>query len=397
MAMSLSARLSLGRLPRREIEEPARGVDVAHEVGARVLDGLVAADRPPALHARPARARRPDRACAARRPPSRPSAPARRRARAGASAPRRARRAEPIGGRDLHAVEHHLEELLAADRLERQPADARAGPSAARSRLRPAPSRTATIRWSATCASLTKSLRPVSRPGTAHAQRDVGGIAGAALLHQRERGDALAGGQRGQHALAAASALPASASSEVATTALVTKGPGRHAQPISSTSRTTSSSEPPLPPSSGATSSPGQPSSAMRRHSASAKPRASSAHSCTRSGGQWRRRNSRAVEVSICCAGEGRKSIAQPRLGRRPSAPPAGRGRAPRWWCAAPRRCRRRSCGRGSSDSCARSDPPSLAPREPSRSGPHGPSRSMPSCAIFWPVSSAITLASAVS
>src|SRR4029453_5569269 len=38
-------RLSLGRLPRREIEEPARGVHIAHKVGARVLDGLVSADR----------------------------------------------------------------------------------------------------------------------------------------------------------------------------------------------------------------------------------------------------------------------------------------------------------------------------------------------------------------
>ena len=50
------------------------------------------------------------------------------------------------------------------------------------------------------------------------------------------------------------------------------------------------------------------------RHSASSKPRASSTHSCTRSGGQCSFRNARAVEVSICCEGEGRMSIAQPRL-----------------------------------------------------------------------------------
>src|SRR5258705_8047414 len=45
--------LALSRLPRREIEETARGVHVAHEIGARVLDRLVAADRSPALHAGP--------------------------------------------------------------------------------------------------------------------------------------------------------------------------------------------------------------------------------------------------------------------------------------------------------------------------------------------------------
>ena len=38
--------------PGRRIEQAAGRVDVAHEIGARVLDGLVAADRTSALDAR---------------------------------------------------------------------------------------------------------------------------------------------------------------------------------------------------------------------------------------------------------------------------------------------------------------------------------------------------------
>src|ERR1700674_3170093 len=45
-------RIRVGRLPRGGVEEAARSVDVAHEIGAGVLDGLVGADRAPALHAR---------------------------------------------------------------------------------------------------------------------------------------------------------------------------------------------------------------------------------------------------------------------------------------------------------------------------------------------------------
>src|SRR5439155_20053114 len=39
-------------LPGRRVEERARRVDVANEIGARVLDGLIAADGAPALDAR---------------------------------------------------------------------------------------------------------------------------------------------------------------------------------------------------------------------------------------------------------------------------------------------------------------------------------------------------------
>src|SRR5262244_2605838 len=49
--------LSLGRsplahTPGRRVEQRSRRVHVANEISARVLDGLIAPDRPPALHAR---------------------------------------------------------------------------------------------------------------------------------------------------------------------------------------------------------------------------------------------------------------------------------------------------------------------------------------------------------
>src|SRR5690242_13972908 len=45
-------RLAFAGLPRGGIEQAARGIDVAHQIGARVLDRLVAADRSSALHPR---------------------------------------------------------------------------------------------------------------------------------------------------------------------------------------------------------------------------------------------------------------------------------------------------------------------------------------------------------
>ena len=105
-----------------------------------------------------------------------------------------------------------------------------------------------------------------------------------------------------------------------------------------------------------------------------AKPRASSGRPARRSGGQCWRRNSRAVAAGAAAPREGES----PSLGACLSARPAGRGRAPRRSCGGSRRCRRRSCGRGSSGTGARSRRASGAQREPARSGPQGPSRSMP-------------------
>src|SRR6058998_1276890 len=39
-------RRAFARPPRGGVEQAARGVDVSHEIGARVLDRLVSADRP---------------------------------------------------------------------------------------------------------------------------------------------------------------------------------------------------------------------------------------------------------------------------------------------------------------------------------------------------------------
>src|SRR5499426_694241 len=175
-------------------------------------------------------------------------------------------------------------------------------------RLGAPPTRTATTSSSARCASLTKSLRPLSRPGTAHASVTASGAnepssSTSARLTMRSPA-ARAGSRRLRWA-----GLPPASTSDVATTALATNGPGRPARPISSTSTMTSSSEPSLPPRSEGIKSPGQPSSPMRRQSASSKPRASRARRCTSSGGQCWRRNERAVVVKICWAGESRKSI----------------------------------------------------------------------------------------
>src|SRR2546427_12546869 len=45
-------RRAFARPPRGGVEQAARGVDVSHEIGARVLDRLVSADRPSTLHPR---------------------------------------------------------------------------------------------------------------------------------------------------------------------------------------------------------------------------------------------------------------------------------------------------------------------------------------------------------
>src|SRR5881409_3097302 len=87
----------------------------------------------------------------------------------------------------------------------------------------------------------------------------------------------------------------AARSMEVATTALGMNGLGRQARPISSTSAITSSTEPPLPPSTGGIRSPGQPRVAIAFQRSWAKPAGSRASAWTRSGGQCCWRKARAV------------------------------------------------------------------------------------------------------
>src|SRR6266567_4075144 len=101
----------------------------------------------------------------------------------------------------------------------------------------------------------------------------------------------------------------AARSMEVATTALGMNGLGRQARPISSTSAITSSTEPPLPPSTGGIRSPGQPRVAIAFQRSWAKPAGSRASAWTRSGGQCCWRKARAVWLRSCCWGVGANSI----------------------------------------------------------------------------------------
>ena len=79
--------------------------------------------------------------------------------------------------------------------------------------------------------------------------------------------------------------LEALTSSEVATTALCTYGLGKHARPISSMSRLTSTVVPWLPPYSEGTSNPGQPRTEISFHSSAEKPRSLDTLSAITGGG----------------------------------------------------------------------------------------------------------------
>src|SRR5262249_33080445 len=119
-------RQAFSHLPRREVEEPAGRVYVAHEIRARVLDRLIAADRPPALYARPRVLDREveDALGAAhhlRRACQRSGLQHRRQPRAAVAG-----RPQAVSGGDLHVVEEHFEHLLAADRSELNSTDAAA-------------------------------------------------------------------------------------------------------------------------------------------------------------------------------------------------------------------------------------------------------------------------------
>ena len=243
--------------------------------------------------------------------------------------------------------------------------------ASSRKRFTPAAPRATTMRSSATCASFTKTFRPESVPAgspsraMAAGSMDAPSSVSASTPSRSPR--AMAGSSRSR-----CPALAAVTSSKVATTALCAYGPGKHARPISSMSRTTSRMEPSLPPYSEGIRRPGQPRTEISFQSSAEKPRSLDTLSAITLGGHWRRRKSRAVLTRSCWPSERRKSMV-----RTPSPYPLPQGgegfrvaplevgdtkgimREPRWgdrgrgwrpWSEESPRCPPRWSGRGSSD-----------------------------------------------
>src|SRR5215813_207211 len=174
--------------------------------------------------------------------------------------------------------------------------------ASSRKRFRPEPPRVATISSSATCASFTKSLRPVTRPpGSPGSVIDLSSI--DALSSASASAPMRSPRARAGKCPSRCAALPAVAMSVAATTALCVYGLGKHARPISSRRRATSIMEPPLPPYSAGTRRPGHPSTEISFQSSSEKPRSLATLSAMTAGGHWRRRKSRAVLTRSCWSG----------------------------------------------------------------------------------------------
>src|SRR5258705_75533 len=175
--------------------EAHAGTHAPYGIRAGLLDGVVAADRTPALDTRlGVLYRQLEHALCSADHLGRPRERAR-------SQGRREQRIAVAGGAEqvvranLHTIECHLEELLAADRVERQPRDARSVRRHDDQGRRGAdPHGHDEIVGDMRV--LDEELSAAQASGYGALERDGGGIERPALFHEGQARDPLAGGQR---------------------------------------------------------------------------------------------------------------------------------------------------------------------------------------------------------